>query len=119
MRGKKEKLAVGFGAGIAERRKKKGLTQGQLAGLLGITQDSLSRIESGEMAPKFSRLQDIADALSCTVVDLFRFTSPESLKKTAVVSDLFQALPENFQDVFRSMLESAVVSLRDGGKKME
>jgi len=117
MREKKNTLAIAFGAGIAEKRKKRGLTQGQLAGLLGITQDSLSRIESGEIAPKFSRLQDIADALSCTVVDLFRFTSPESLKNAALVSDLFQALPENFQGVFLSMLESAVSSLRNGGKK--
>ena len=119
MRGKKGKLAVSFGSGIAERRKKRGLTQGQLAGLLGITQDSLSRIESGEMAPKFSRLQDIADALSCTVADLFRFASPESLKKAAVMSDLFQALPENFQDVFMAMLESAVVKLRDDNNKAQ
>lgn len=117
MRGKKDKLAIAFGSGIAEKRKKRGLTQGQLAGLLGITQDSLCRIESGEIGPKFSRLQAIADALSCTVVDLFRFTSPESLKKAAVVSDLFQALPENFQDVFMSMLESAVTSLRNAGRK--
>jgi len=117
MRGKKDKLAVAFGSGVAEKRKKKGLTQGQLAGLLGITQDSLSRIESGEIGPKFSRLQEIADALSCSVVDLFRFASPESLKRAAVLSDLLQALPDNFQHIFLSMIESAVRSFREGNNK--
>jgi len=49
-----------------------------------MTQDSLSRIASDEVAPRFSRLQDIADALSCPVVDLFRFTAPESLEGACV-----------------------------------
>ena len=53
-------LAMQVGAVIAPRRKQMGLTQVQLATRLGITQDSLSRMENGAIAPKFSRLPELA-----------------------------------------------------------
>jgi len=117
MRDGKCGLTIALGLAISERRKQKGLTQAQLAGLLGIGQVSLSQMENGIIAPKLSRLQDIADALSCTVADLFRPAPADASQKAAVMADMIQALPERFQDMFLSMIESAVNSLRDEGKK--
>ena len=72
MKGGSNSLTKAVGAVIYKKRKALGLTQAALAEKLGIGQQSLSRIEQGRMAPKFERLQDIADALECGVADLFR-----------------------------------------------
>ena len=56
-------LAQRVGAAIAARRKQRGYTQSQLAERLSISQEALSRMEKGIISPKFSRLEDLADAL--------------------------------------------------------
>lgn len=70
-------LAKLVGSNIAARRKMKNWTQAQLGEKLGIGTDSLCRIERGIMAPRFQRLDDIAQALDCSVTDLFK--TPEEL----------------------------------------
>ena len=117
MRAKKSNLTISLGNTITGRRKQKGLTQAQLAGLLCISQVSLSQMENGLIAPKLTRLQDIADALSCTVADLFRPSPSGTAQKAAVIADAIQALPERYQDMFCAMIESATNSLRNDGKK--
>jgi len=110
------KLAVLVGAGIAARRKKKGMTQAQLAGFLGITQDSLSRMESGIIAPKFSRLSDIADALGCSVVELFKSISPDGQRKSDAITGMIQELPEELQDVLVNLVANAAAALKKDKK---
>ena len=56
------------GNNIAERRKQKHMTQARMGELLGITTDSLCRMERGIIAPRFHRLAAI---LGCSVADLF------------------------------------------------
>lgn len=63
---------VKLGKKISSRRKKLGMTQEQLAEKLGVVHQALSRIEQGHTAPKMDRLPAIAQALQCTVSDLFR-----------------------------------------------
>ena len=60
-----------FGLNLQCRRKRLHMTQEMLAERIGIGQQSLSRMERGGIAPKFERLQDIADALQCSVMELF------------------------------------------------
>jgi transcriptional regulator with XRE-family HTH domain len=117
--GKKQKnqLIVSLGAAIAERRKSKGLTQGQLAAALGIAQESLCLIETGENAPRIQRLQDIADVLSCSVADLFRKVSPETLKKGERIAEMIYALPVPFQDVVVSMVANTVSAMNEALRK--
>lgn len=67
----KEPLAIIVGANISAKRKLKGMNQAQLAELLGIGPDSLSRIESGITAPKFQTLEKMAQALECPVAEFF------------------------------------------------
>ena len=66
------KLAKLVGSNIQERRKKLGLTQECLAEKIGVGQQSLSRMERGDIAPKLERLPDVAATLRCSVADLFR-----------------------------------------------
>ena len=60
-----------FGAQIAAQRKAKGMTQKALVETLGISQESLCRMEKGLIAPRFERLFDFARALDCSIAGLF------------------------------------------------
>ena len=82
---------------IYAKRKALGLTQAALAEKLGIGQQSLSRIEQGRMAPKFERLQDIADALACGVPDLFRSVDTGAVQHMDALADLLVSLTEEEQ----------------------
>lgn len=65
-------VMASFGATVSERRKLLGMSQELLAERVGISQESLSRMEKGFIAPRFERLQLFADALGCSIADLFR-----------------------------------------------
>lgn len=62
-----EKIAV-F---IAERRKEKGMTQKQLAELLGVTDRAVSKWERGKSFPDVSLLLPLCEALSISTSELF------------------------------------------------
>ena len=47
------------------------MTQEALAETLGISQESLCRMEKGLIVPRFERLFDFARALDCSIADLF------------------------------------------------
>ena len=64
------RLSGVLGTNIAKRRAELGLTQLDLAEKLGITVEALGKMERGIIAPKFSRLDDIAMALNCSVASL-------------------------------------------------
>jgi transcriptional regulator with XRE-family HTH domain len=56
---------------VFERRQQKGLSQRQLAELVGTTQSAIARLERGGRPPRIDTLLRIADALDCElVVDL-------------------------------------------------
>ena len=57
---------------IAELRTEAGLTQQQLADALGVTDKAVSRWETGRGFPDVSILEDLADALGCSVAELLR-----------------------------------------------
>jgi len=60
-----ERLAPAFE--VARLRMERGLTQRQLAELVGTRQSSISRLESGSRDPSLSFLRRIADALGARV----------------------------------------------------
>jgi len=59
-----------IGERIKEARKKKGLTQEELAGKLGCTKQSIAQYEKGRRSPKIDGLIKIAEALNIPVSDL-------------------------------------------------
>jgi transcriptional regulator with XRE-family HTH domain len=50
---------------VAERRKELGLSQAELAELVGTTQSAIARLESGGRPPRIDTLLRIAEALDC------------------------------------------------------
>jgi transcriptional regulator with XRE-family HTH domain len=53
---------------VAERRQAKGLSQRELAELVGTTQSAIARLERGGRPPRIDTLLRIADALDCDLV---------------------------------------------------
>jgi len=68
----KQRLATIVGANITAHRRAKGWSQARFAEILGIGADSLSRIERGLVAPRFPRLEQMAEVLECPVFELFQ-----------------------------------------------
>lgn len=91
-------LARRVGAAMAARRKGRGYTRAQLAERLCLSQEALSRMEKGLISPKFSRLQDIADALDCTVAELFRAPSDSAQARGMAVAELIYPLSPEGQE---------------------
>lgn len=51
-------------------RQRKGMTQKELAEKLRVSQQNVSRWETGEVIPRIDKLKLIAEALECSVNDL-------------------------------------------------
>lgn len=83
-----------IGAFIAQCRKEKNLTQMQLAELLGITKQAISKWENGKGMPDVSLLQPLCDILDISLNELFsgERISREEYKKKAEenISRLFK-----------------------------
>jgi len=62
-----ESLELEAGYQIARLRILRGLTQAQLAEMVGTRQPSIARLENGSSVPSLSFLERIADALDATV----------------------------------------------------
>ena len=61
-----------LGERVADARRGKGWTQGELAARVGLTQTSVSRIETGGRAVSSLELAELAEALGVSVLDLLR-----------------------------------------------
>ena len=56
-----------IGMRVAEERRKRGLTQQQLADMTGMKQANIARIEAGKYSVRFDTLQAIAEAMDMKV----------------------------------------------------
>ena len=57
--------------GIKKMREKKGITQQQLALILGVKQSTVGMWEVNKRKPRAIILPEIAKTLSCTITDLY------------------------------------------------
>ena len=72
----------------------------------------ISRIENGLAAPRFSRLEEIAEILDCPVSVLFRMND-ETLKNTSdTIAELVGSLPPEKQKIVLDMVSHLVFALK-------
>lgn len=62
---------------IKDYRTRKGLSQEQLARLMGTTQAAVAMWETGARMPRADKLPKLAEVLGCSVADLFAKKEPE------------------------------------------
>lgn len=55
---------------IKEYRLKKGMSQSDLASILGVERSTIAKWETGAADPKLRMIYKIAEALNCEVIDL-------------------------------------------------
>ena len=70
-----------FGQKIKEFRKKRRLTQEQLAEIIDVDYQTISRIETGYYFTSFENLTKLADALNVEIKDFFDFKTDENTEK--------------------------------------
>lgn len=97
------------GNNIALTRKRKGMTQAELAEKLEMSAESLSRIENGIVAPRFPRIQAMAKVLGCSVADLFRSPDDSVETRAASISDMLHSLPTEKQEEVVELVRRIVI----------
>lgn len=111
---KERQVAQVFGAIIAEKRKLLGISQEVLSEQVGISQESLSRMEKGLIAPRFERLQAFADALQCSIADLFREQGDTS-ERAATIEKIIAPLPDGAQKEIIEVVAKMAGLVSDNG----
>ena len=103
---KGEKRMTTLGERIAQLRKEKGLKQDELAEMLGITPQAISKWENDQTCPDISLLPKLAEILSVTVDELL------SGKTEAVV----KVVPVEERKDIKDMLFRIVIDSGEGDK---
>ena len=94
-----------LGAKIREHRKKRNLTQEELASIVGIEIPSLSNIENGKNYPSIANLENILNILESSFCDAFDFEhkdSKENLLK--IITEKLKAYPEKIEDFYKIVI---------------
>lgn len=93
---------IALGQQIAMLRKKRKITQSQLAERLGFNRQQLSRIENGKVEIQASLLPKVATELGCMIrdiVDAVELEPPEPMANTEERSKAKQGLHDDIGDV--------------------
>ncbi|APD34499.1 MULTISPECIES: helix-turn-helix domain-containing protein [Burkholderia] len=106
-------LAARVGTAIAEQRRARGLTQAKLAEMIDLEQEAISRWERGTRMPTLHRLQQLSDALDCSVDQLLQRGSKRPDDQLAMIADALDGLDSaerelvvNFVRQFTDMLKA-------------
>ena len=86
---------------LATTRKRRGLSQTQLAEMIGTTQQNLSRYESGIREPKATTLATIAKALDVSWSYLLGITDDEHAEPVPAWDDVLKIDEKNLLGLFR------------------
>ncbi len=103
-----KKLSKIFADNIVAQRKRLNLSQKELAAILEMSVDGMSRLERGVMTPKFSRLEDIAKALQCSVAFLLLDTDKHQTEKGIAISNLLTKLSPQQQESVMKVLYATI-----------
>ena len=99
-----KQLALEVGGIIAIRRKAKGWTQAKLAEHMEIEKETVSRLETGHIAPTLARLAQIAKLLDCDISDLLKISTPDvsdqALSLMSRMDDLSESQQTLLMDLF-------------------
>lgn len=88
-------LGVNIGKTIAKYRVLAGLTQSQVAEILGVTNEAVSRMERGSIMPTVARLIRLAEIFGCEVADLLTESSPLVADQSKRIAMLLADLEED------------------------
>ena len=107
-----------FGLRVRTLRKKKGLTQEQLADAVGKTVDTISNIERGVSSTRIDTAARLADALGVQLVDFFDFSlaTASDRHKRRLMQDLLELVQEQDVPTIQAIIDQTniLVSVKSG-----
>lgn len=110
-----ENLGKAVGARVQVARKRRRLTQEQLALQVGRTPESISNIERGRYVPSVETLADLSSALQIPIADFF-----DDAAREKPVSDQRRRLEARWQGVGRALSDrDLAVALRQAEVLLE
>jgi len=85
-----------FAAFLVGKRREKNITQGQLADIVGVTHQAVSKWERGESMPELSKLSDLSNALDVPTEEFVAamHSDDRGENETACLDDDYYALPD-------------------------
>lgn len=90
---------MGFSNRLKERREQLGLTQGEVASLLGITPGAVGNYENGVSTPKADILFKVFDALKCDANYLFQDEMNNRTQKDSATPLEMETLVKKYRDL--------------------
>ena len=102
----RSELGLALGRAIAVKRKSMGLSQKELAVLVDVDGESISRFERGTVVPSLHRLERVAKALGMGVGDLLSIASPLPEDQTHQLLLLMQKLNNRDRKILMDMAET-------------
>jgi transcriptional regulator with XRE-family HTH domain len=109
--GSGSQLAGEVGAAIAARRKALRLTQAEVAVALGVEKETVSRMETGVIAPTLFRLKQLSSVLKCPMGDLLDGSSLEDADQSKTIARLIDELPPNSRDAVVRIVGDVVAAM--------
>ncbi|MFA5923647.1 MAG: helix-turn-helix transcriptional regulator [Methylococcaceae bacterium] len=114
---KSSTLGVMLGANIAERRKKLGWTQAELAERIGVDTETISRFERGNNLPSLQRLEKLADALTIPLYRLVAASSPRADDQSFILDEWISELTPRDREFALNTLKQLCVHLATSAKQ--
>lgn len=90
-----------FGAYISKLRKEKDLTQSQLADLLNVTRQAVSKWEMGDSFPDIALLPHLADIFHVTVDQILNYGEP-SREENRMMHHILKGMPEKVAEMLEN-----------------
>ncbi len=94
-----------LGKNIYYYRKKKKLTQEELAEHMDLSVGFISQLERGIAKPSIDTLADICDVLECPVGAILEYSSYKNSPFLLELLEIFEALPKKDQRLFYYMIK--------------
>lgn len=112
-----KQIAIEVGGIIAIRRKAKGWTQAQLAEHMDIEKESVSRLETGHIAPSLARLSQIAKLLDCDISDLLKISPPDVNDQALALLNRMDDLSDSQKTVLLDLFGKVALAMGKLGAK--
>ena len=99
-------LAAIVGKNVQACRKRKGMTQNELAQVLGVEVETISRYERGLLAPSFPQLENICAAFDVAAWILFSDGSVVPNVQDTTIAELLKGLSVRDRDFMREFVQA-------------
>ncbi len=106
----KASLVKAIGQAISHKRTVAGLSQEKVAEVLGISRETVSRMETGVAIPTVVRLAELAEIFDCGIEELLTEASNRQLDQARQITELLDDLSEQN----RTMLLTVIKQLIEG-----